>query len=117
MPLRRRRAQVRPADRVECSVADRSSASTPVRTCVGCRTRAPQSDLVRVVARPRQEAHSAEWVAWLDPDRRLPGRGAYLHPALNCLDLAERRRALPRALRLAGRLDVTALRAQMQQSL
>ena len=59
---------------------------------------------------------SAEWVAWLDPDRRLPGRGAYLHPTLNCLDLAERRRALPRALRLTGSLDVTALRDQMQQS-
>jgi len=100
-------------------VADRPS--TPTRTCVGCRTRAPQSDLVRVVARTRQDAHSversAEWVAWLDPDRRLHGRGAYLHPTLNCLDLAERRRALPRALRLTGSLDVTALRDQMQQSL
>jgi uncharacterized protein len=92
-----------------------------MRTCVGCRTRAPQSDLVRVVARPRQDAHSDEqsdeWVAWLDPDRRLPGRGAYLHPTLNCLDLAERRRALPRALRLTGSIDVAGLRAQMQQSL
>lgn len=76
---------------------------------------------MRVVARPRQDAHSGErsveWVAWLDPDRRLPGRGAYLHPTLNCLDLAERRRALPRALRLTGSLDVTALRDRMQQSL
>lgn len=102
-------------------MADRPSASTPTRTCVGCRTRALQSDLVRVVARPRQDAHaaekSAEWIAWLDPDRRLPGRGAYLHPTLNCLDLAERRRALPRALRLSGGLDVTGLRTQMQQSL
>ena len=76
--------------------------------------------MVRVVARPKQVEHSEEWVAWLDPDRRLPGRGAYLHPSLNCLDLAERRQALRRALRLSGGLDVSELRGQMhdiQQSL
>jgi predicted RNA-binding protein YlxR (DUF448 family) len=79
-----------------------------------------QAEVVRVVARPKQVVHSEEWVAWLDPDRRFPGRGAYLHPSLNCLDLAERRRALPRALRLSGGLDVSELRDQMneiQQSL
>jgi predicted RNA-binding protein YlxR (DUF448 family) len=73
--------------------------------------------VVRVVAVPKQAERSEEWVARFDPDRRLPGRGAYLHPSLKCLDLAERRRALPRALRLTGGLDVTALREQMQQSL
>lgn len=71
--------------------------------------------MVRVVARPKQAERSDEWVACLDPDRRLPGRGAYLHPSLNCLDLAERRRALPRALRLSGSLDVSELRDQMHQ--
>lgn len=76
--------------------------------------------MVRVVARPKQVERSDEWVAWLDPDLQLPGRGAYLHPSLNCLDLAERRRALSRALRLNGGLDVVELRGQMstmQQSL
>ena len=100
-------------------MADRPSASNParapVRTCVGCRARVPQTDVVRVVARPKQADRSGEWIAWLDPDRRLPGRGAYLHLSLNCLDLAERRRALPRALRLTGSLDVVELRGQMQQ--
>jgi len=33
-----------------------------------------------------------------DQHGRLPGRGAHLHPDLACLDLAERRRAFPRAL-------------------
>lgn len=98
-------------------MADRPSPSIPVRTCVGCRARAPQTDLVRVVARPKQVDRSDEWIAWLDPDRRLPGRGAYLHPSLTCLDLAERRRALSRALRLSGGLDVRTVRDQMQQSL
>lgn len=77
--------------------------------------RAPQSDVVRVVARLREVESSQEWIALLDLDRRLPGRGAYLHPSLTCLDLAERRRALPRAFRLSGSLDVRAVRDQMQQ--
>lgn len=94
-------------------MADRPSASTPTRTCVGCRTRAPQSDLVRVVARPGQEGSPTGWIAWLDLSRRHPGRGAYLHPSLTCLDLAERLRALPRALRLSGALDLERLRLQM----
>jgi uncharacterized protein len=65
----------------------------PVRTCVGCRERALASDLVRVVARDGA----------LVPDlaHRLPGRGAHLHPSSRCLDLAVRRRAFARALRLA----------------
>jgi len=46
-----------------------------------------------------------------DPRHRLAGRGAWLHPDLACLDLAERRRAFPRALRRVGPLDLTELRA------
>ena len=104
-------------------MADRPSASPtrsgPTRTCVGCRMRAAQSDLVRVVVRPGQASEqispdqSAE--AWLDIDRSCQGRGAYLHPALDCLDLAERRRALPRALRHPGGLDTVRLRQQMAE--
>lgn len=37
-----------------------------------------------------------------DPARRLPGRGAHLHPTRRCYDLAVRRKAFTRALRLAG---------------
>jgi predicted RNA-binding protein YlxR (DUF448 family) len=40
-----------------------------------------------------------------DHRKRLPGRGAYLHFDLSCFELAERRKALPRALRVAGPLD------------
>jgi len=50
-----------------------------------------------------------------DPRGRLPGRGAFLHLDLDCLDLAERRRAFPRALRLAGAPDADALRAYVEE--
>ncbi|MBP2346857.1 putative RNA-binding protein YlxR (DUF448 family) [Streptomyces cinnamonensis] len=45
-----------------------------------------------------------------DPRGTLPGRGAYVHPAVVCLDQAVRRRAFPRALRSAGALDTANLR-------
>jgi len=48
-----------------------------------------------------------------DPGRRLPGRGAHLHPVVACLDLAERRRAFPRALRVPPPLDLGAVRRQV----
>jgi predicted RNA-binding protein YlxR (DUF448 family) len=75
----------------------------PTRTCVGCRTRDAQDLLLRVVA-VRGEVVP-------DPRRRLAGRGAYVHPRPDCLALAERKRAFPRALRLPGPLAVGPLRA------
>ena len=73
----------------------------PTRTCVGCRLRAPASELIRFVA-----VGSGDNVRLLpDPGRRLPGRGAHLHPDPACLALAERRRAFGRALRVSGVLD------------
>lgn len=78
-----------------------SGVPTPVRTCVGCRDRAVKSNLLRVVA--VGVGSQAELIP--DPDGRLPGRGAYLHPSTGCLDLAQRRRVFSRALRHAGPLD------------
>ncbi len=45
-----------------------------------------------------------------DPRRRLPGRGAWLHPVPECLDRAERRSAFPRAFRVRGPLDTGPVR-------
>jgi predicted RNA-binding protein YlxR (DUF448 family) len=50
-----------------------------------------------------------------DPRARLAGRGAWLHPDPHCLDLAVRRRALPRALRVPGPLDDSAVRAEIDR--
>jgi uncharacterized protein len=69
---------------------------SPTRTCVGCGVRAVKSELIRVVA------VGDEIVP--DVSARLPGRGAYLHPSLACLERAQRRRAFPRALRLPAAL-------------
>jgi predicted RNA-binding protein YlxR (DUF448 family) len=73
-----------------------------VRTCVGCRERASRAALLRVVA--------VGGVLTPDPAHRLPGRGASVHPDPGCVDLAEKRRAFPRALRLAGPLEHSPVR-------
>lgn len=63
----------------------------PVRTCLGCRQRAPRSSLLRVVARNGQVV--------ADAAARLPGRGAWVHPQSGCIENAVKRRAFGRALR------------------
>lgn len=70
----------------------------PQRTCLGCRSKADKSELVRLVWQ-----HDVV----IDIRQREPGRGAYLHPGADCLALAVRRRALGRALRVPG-LDAAA---------
>jgi len=47
-----------------------------------------------------------------DPSATRPGRGAWLHPVVECLDLAEKRRAFGRALRVEGAIDTAAIRSQ-----
>ncbi|MEU6708710.1 YlxR family protein [Streptomyces wuyuanensis] len=78
----------------------------PERTCVGCRERAAKHDLLRIVA--------VEGVCVPDHRGTLPGRGAYVHPASVCLDLAVRRRAFPRALRVQGPLDTEDVRRAVE---
>ncbi|MGW0050751.1 YlxR family protein [Nocardia cyriacigeorgica] len=77
-----------------------------MRTCIGCRKRELAADLLRIVAR-NGSGDVVEIVP--DPRRRLPGRGAWLHPFSACLSLAVRRRAIGRALRVSGHLDISAL--------
>ncbi|MGI8887498.1 MAG: YlxR family protein [Nocardioidaceae bacterium] len=83
------------------------SRTSPIRTCVGCRERTAKSDLVRVVVDLEGTARRA----LPDDAGTMSGRGAHLHPRPACLDLAERRRAFPRAFRFEGPLDLSALRA------
>lgn len=82
----------------------------PVRTCVGCRRRAPQSELARLTL-----ASDGSLIL----SRTAPGRGAWLcRGSPRCLELAVERNALARAFRrpvapasvrvlLVATLDVT----------
>jgi uncharacterized protein len=79
----------------------------PIRTCVGCRRRAPAPELLRIVGVAAQDDRI---LVVPDPARRRPGRGASLHPDPACLALAERRRAFGRALRHTGVIEVEPLR-------
>jgi uncharacterized protein len=79
----------------------------PVRTCVGCRTRASRSALLRVVAIDSKLV--------LDERASLPGRGAWVHDTRECMDAALRRRAFVRALRVSGPLDTQTIEEQIQR--
>ncbi|HXH77907.1 YlxR family protein [Nocardioides sp.] len=70
-----------------------------MRICVGCRARAAKSELLRVVVGSDAQGQPA---VCPDPRGTAPGRGAHLHPTAQCYDLAVRRRAFPRALRLGA---------------
>jgi len=63
----------------------------PARTCLGCRSRDDRSALLRVVARDGRVVP--------DQSASLPGRGAWVHPRLTCVEAAVKRRAFGRALR------------------
>ncbi|WP_075201300.1 MULTISPECIES: YlxR family protein [Leucobacter] len=77
-----------------------------VRTCVACRQRASRTDLLRVVAHENR----------LDVDDRavLPGRGAWVHPTLECVNRAVTRGVFPRALRASGKLDASPLENRLK---
>ncbi|WP_460776355.1 YlxR family protein [Microbacterium sp. GXF7504] len=77
----------------------------PVRTCVGCRTRAPRSDLLRVVVQGQELV--------IDERAVLPGRGAWVHPTSECMDTALRRRAFVRALRVSAPLDTQTIEKRL----
>lgn len=63
--------------------------SEPIRSCVGCGRKAPQSELVRFVAEGGR----------LVPGSGKPGRGAYTCRRLSCFERALARRAFNRTLR------------------
>jgi uncharacterized protein len=69
--------------------------SEPIRSCIGCGRKAPQSELLRFVA---EEAR-------LVPGRGKPGRGAYTCRRLACFERAVARRAFNRTLKRTVQVD------------
>lgn len=62
----------------------------PMRMCVGCREMRPKKELVRVV-------RNNEGLVSIDLKGKAAGRGAYICPKADCLQLAKKSRALERA--------------------
>ncbi len=64
---------------------------TPIRKCVGCGSRRDKIELLRIVNNQDEIK--------IDPGGKLPGRGAYLCPNLQCLEKAHKKNSLSRALK------------------
>ncbi|HJH13182.1 YlxR family protein [Brevibacterium ravenspurgense] len=70
-----------------------SSSGVPERMCIGCRARAPQTDLIRLVLQTEPIRIA------VDEGRVLPGRGAWLHPQTDCLERAVKKSAFAAAFK------------------
>jgi predicted RNA-binding protein YlxR (DUF448 family)/ribosomal protein L30E len=57
----------------------------PIRTCIGCRSKKPKSELMRIVV------NGPERVV-IDLNQREPGRAAYLCPEISCLRKSGKKR-------------------------
>ena len=83
--------------------SDPLSGAGPIRTCIGCRNREPDSRLLRFV-------HDRGLAAIVpDPRRRLHGRGAWVHRTTGCITTALGRRAFHRALRVDATVSTDAV--------
>ena len=72
----------------------------PERTCIGCRRVVPASELIRLAAPDGRVTIATRRGGAAMPRQ---GRGAWLHPALECVGAAVKQRAFSRAFR--GRVD------------
>lgn len=68
----------------------------PNRMCAVCRERKEKTELLRITRTKDGEMR-------IDPDGKLPGRGAYICKEGDCLKNAEKRRVLERSF--GGRAD------------
>ena len=82
--------------------------TTPIRTCIATRGARPRTELLRVVA---DLNGSGRILA--DPTATLPGRGAWITPTLDAFELAERRKAFARALRVSTPVDLGHVRTYL----
>ncbi|HIW95613.1 MAG TPA: YlxR family protein [Candidatus Corynebacterium gallistercoris] len=71
----------------------------PLRTCIATREVLPSQQLLRCVADRRNDGSV---VIVPDPQRNRPGRGAWITPTEEAWQIAEKRRAFARALKVSG---------------
>ncbi len=65
----------------------------PLRKCVATQEQLPKSELIRIVK-------NNEGQVFIDPTSKANGRGAYLKKSLEAVELAQKRKALDRALEI-----------------
>lgn len=64
----------------------------PMRQCTGCGERKEKKDLIRIIRTPDEEIQ-------IDFTGKKNGRGAYICNSVECLKLAQKRKALDRSLK------------------
>ena len=79
-----------------------------VRTCVGCKTLGTRKSLIRVVL--------VNTELTIDEGKKLPGRGAWLHPSSKCFELAVNRKAFGRALKQSVEVNEKVLALAIEQA-
>ena len=89
----------------ESSIGETGKRVIRIRTCIASRQRQPDTQLLRLVAQ-----HVIPPVIVPDPQRSMPGRGCWITPTLAALELAEKRNAIGRALRVSAPVDTGPVR-------
>ena len=85
--------------------------SLPLRTCIGCRNRDTQRNMLRIVRSCGGDGPTSQRIL-VDARRDMPGHGAWLHPSVQC------RNAFARAFKtVCGASQVQAFAEQLQQRL
>jgi predicted RNA-binding protein YlxR (DUF448 family) len=83
----------------------------PLRTCIGCGEKKPKRELLRIV---RGENNSI----FYDPTGKASGRGAYICPKIECLELAIKKRAFSHALKCEiSKEDLERIREELEREI
>lgn len=98
---------------VKSQVTDlKTDSHVRIRTCIALKNRYPDSQLLRIVA--RTDSHGQVTIV-PDPKRRLPGRGAWITPDVDAWELAQRRQAFGRALKVSAKADASSVKHYLAQ--
>lgn len=103
----------RSADTIPAPNTQSETKTGPVRTCIASRCVKPQHELLRVVA--RTEGDGTVTIV-PDPHRRLDGRGAWITPDQQAFEIAEKRRAFSRALKVPVDANLEKVREYIEKS-
>ncbi len=87
----------------------------PMRQCIGCREMKAKKDMIRVLKTASAENESPEII--LDATGRKNGRGAYICPNRDCLELAMKNKGLERSFKMAISKDVYEMLAKEMEQL